>query len=69
MIQYDIHIIIDEKLFENRLHRLANRLEPINGWNERDILNFSTNAFQSYFMPCILSLLEEHVDEIEKGSI
>lgn len=64
MIQHDVHLVIDEPQFEAHLHALADRLKPVNGWTEQDILNFSTNAFQSYFMPSILALMELHVEKL-----
>ena len=69
MIQKNIHLIIDEPQFEERLHRLAKRLQTINGWDEEAILNFAMTAFQSYFMPTILALMEIKAEELEEEII
>lgn len=56
--------IIDNKEQEEKLSKLAKRYEAINGWSEKDILQFAVNA-----MPMTkiwLEFMEMKADELEK---
>ena len=55
--------IIDNKEQEEKLSKLAQRYKAINGWSEKDILQFAVNA-----MPLTkiwLEFMEMKADELE----
>lgn len=55
--------IIDNKEQEEKLAKLAERYKTINGWSEKDILQFAVNA-----MPLTkvwLDFMEMKLDELE----
>ncbi|MBD5462704.1 MAG: hypothetical protein HDR24_06535 [Lachnospiraceae bacterium] len=44
MKNFEIMHIIDDEELEERLKKLAERYKLINGWTEKDILQFAVNA-------------------------
>lgn len=60
---FELTHIIDNKEQEEKLTKLAERYKIINGWSEKDILQFAVNA-----MPLTkvwLDFMEMKVDELE----
>lgn len=55
--------IIDNKELEKRLEQLAMRYQPINGWGEKELLQFAVNAIPS--TEAYLDFLEQRADEME----
>ena len=65
MKNFEIMHIIDNEELEERLKKLAERYKLINGWTEKDILQFAVNA-----MPLTkvwLEFMEMKADELEKS--
>ena len=65
MKNFEIMHIIDDEELEERLKKLAERYKQINGWTEKDILQFAVNA-----MPLTkvwLEYMEMKADELEKS--
>ncbi|MDE7446550.1 MAG: hypothetical protein K2N15_12750 [Lachnospiraceae bacterium] len=65
MKNFEIMHIIDDEELEERLKKLAERYKQINGWTEKDILQFAVNA-----MPLTkvwLEFMEMKADELEKS--
>ena len=64
--QFELTYIIDNQELEVRLEKLAERYEMINGWSEKDILQFAVNAIPQ--TKVYLDFLEIKADEIENAS-
>ena len=62
---YEIMYIIEDEQQE-RLLALAERYEKVNGWNEREILQFAVAATYKYDMESKLKFLEGEIIKIEK---
>ena len=65
MKNFEIMHIIDNEELEERLKKLAERYKLINGWTEKDILQFAVNA-----MPLTkvwMEFMEMKADELEKS--
>ncbi|MBD5549433.1 MAG: hypothetical protein HDQ97_18950 [Lachnospiraceae bacterium] len=65
MKNFEIMHIIDNEELEERLKKLAERYKLINGWTEKDILQFAVNA-----MPLTkvwLEFMEMKADELENS--
>ena len=50
---------------QERLSELAKRYEKINGWNEKDILQFAVAATSKSDIEIKLHFLEEYITEVE----
>ena len=62
---YEIMYIIEDEQQE-RLLALAERYEKVNGWNEKEILQFAVAATYKYDMESKLKFLEGEIVKIEK---
>ena len=65
MKNFEIMHIIDNEELEERPKKLAERYKLINGWTEKDILQFAVNA-----MPLTkvwLEFMEMKADELENS--
>lgn len=60
---YNVDIILENEQ-EERITKLAKRFKIINGWNEKDIMQFAVNAFPLYLNP-LLSLMEIKAEQLE----
>lgn len=58
--------IIDNEALEERLTDLAERYKKINGWTEKDILQFAVNAMP--LTKAWLDFMEIKADELENQS-
>lgn len=65
MQTYEIAHIIDNKEWELKLTELAKRCEKINGWTEKDLLQFAVNSMPMYKV--WLMYLEDIVIDKEQG--
>ena len=45
---YEIQHIVDNKEWESKLTDLANRCKDINGWTEKDVLQFAVISMPMY---------------------
>lgn len=48
MQSYEITHIIDNEEWENKLAELAKRCEKLNGWSEKDLLQFAVTTVPMY---------------------
>lgn len=62
MKQFELVYIIDNPEFEKRLEKLAERFKLINGWSEKEILQFAVNAIPQ--TKVYLDFLEVKAEEI-----
>lgn len=62
---YEITYIIDDEQQE-KLSALAERYEKINGWNEKEILQFAVTATSKEDMKTKLRFMESNIIELEK---
>ena len=62
---YEIMYIIEDEQQE-RLLALAERYEKVNGWNEKEILQFAVAATYKYDMESKLKFLEGEIEKKEK---
>lgn len=62
--QFELTHIIDNQELEVRLEKLAERYEMINGWSEKDMLQFAVNAIPQ--TKAYLDFLEIKAEEMEK---
>lgn len=67
MKHFLLEYIIDNRELEKRLEQLAMRYQQINGWGEKDLLQFAVNAMPS--TEDYLNFLEQRADEMEKSII
>ena len=65
MKNFEIMHIIDDEELEERLKKLAERYKLINGWTEKDILQFAVNA--TPLTKVWLEFMEMKADELEKS--
>ena len=61
--QFELTYIIDNQGQEERLEKLAKRYETINGWSEKDMLQFAVNAMTQ--TKVYLDFLEIKAEEME----
>ena len=61
---YELCYIVEEEAQE-RLSKLAKRYEKINGWNEKDLLQFAVAATSKSDIEVKLRFLEEYITEVE----
>ena len=64
---YEVTYIVDNDAQE-RLSALAERYKKINGWNEKEILQFSVAATSKTDIELKLQFLEEYITHIEECS-
>lgn len=62
---YDITYIVEDKQQE-RLSALAERYEKVNGWNEKEILQFAVNATSKDDIETKFLFLENEIVKLEK---
>lgn len=62
---YEITYIIEDEQQE-RLSALAERYEKVNGWNEKEILQFAVAATSKEEMESKLQFLEKEIVKMEK---
>lgn len=63
MKHFELEIIIDNEEVERKLEELAERYKNINGWDEKDLLQFAVNAMP--LAKVYLDFLERKADELE----
>lgn len=63
---YELIYIVEEKAQE-RLSALAERYKKINGWNEKEMLQFAVAATHQTDIEMKLQFLEETLRGLEKG--
>lgn len=61
---YEITYIIDDEQ-EERLLALENRYKKVNGWNEKEILQFAITATSKYDIETKLRFLENEIIKLE----
>ena len=61
---YELSYIVEDNAQE-RLSELAKRYEKINGWNEKDLLQFAVAATSKSDIEVKLRFLEEYITEVE----
>lgn len=64
MKHFELEHIIDNKELEKRLEQLVERYKTINGWDEKELLQFAVNALP--LTKVYLDFLEQKADEIEE---
>lgn len=64
MQSYEITHIIDNEEWENKLAELAKRCEKLNGWSEKDLLQFAVTTVPMYRVWLIY--LEDKIMELER---
>ena len=64
MKHFELEHIIDNKDLEKRLEQLVERYKTINGWDEKELLQFAVNAMP--LTKVYLDFLEQKADEIEE---
>lgn len=64
---YDITYIIDDEQQEEKLSALAKRFEKINGWSEKEILQFAVIATSKRNIETKLQFLEYAIANLEKN--
>lgn len=63
---YELIYIVEGEAQE-RLSELAKRYKKINGWNEKDILQFAVTAFAKADIEIKLEFLEKNLERVEKN--
>lgn len=63
---YELTYIVEGEA-EERLEALGERYKEINGWNEKQILQFAVTAMHQTDIDMKLQLLEEILRDLEKG--
>ena len=61
---YELCYIVEDDA-QKRLSELAKRYEKINGWNEKDLLQFAVAATSKSDIEVKLRFLEEYITEVE----
>ena len=61
---YQLCYIVEEEAQE-KLSALAKRYEKVNGWNEKDLLQFAVAATSKSDIEVKLRFLEEYITEVE----
>ena len=64
MKHFELEHIIDNKELEKRLEQLVERYKTINGWDEKELLQFAVNALP--LTKVYLDFLEQKANEIEE---
>ena len=64
MKHFELVHIIDNKELEKRLEQLVERYKTINGWDEKELLQFAVNAMP--LTKVYLDFLEQKANEIEE---
>lgn len=62
---YELTYIIEGSQ-KKRLSELTKRFEKVNGWNEREILQFAVTATQQIDVDMKLKFLEGIIEDLEK---
>ena len=62
---YDITYMLDDEQ-EKKLSALAEYYKRINGWNEKDVLQFAVTALNSTDADIKLQFLENQAKQLEK---
>ncbi|MDE6893119.1 MAG: hypothetical protein K2P30_02035 [Lachnospiraceae bacterium] len=62
---YEVTIILDGRQQE-RLENLATRFKKINGWGERDIMQFAVNA-HTESRDDMLAFMEKKAEQLERS--
>ena len=65
MKHFEITHIIDNQEWENKLEELSQRCKNLNGWSEKDLLQFVVNSYPMYKV--WLMFLEDKVIEMENA--
>ncbi len=64
MKHFELEHIIDNKELEKQLEQLVERYKTINGWDEKELLQFAVNAMP--LTKVYLDFLEQKANEIEE---
>lgn len=63
---YELTYIIEEHQ-RKPLSELAERFRKVNGWNEKEMLQFAINATNQADLDLKLKFLERIIEDLEKG--
>lgn len=65
---YELTYIIEDNQ-QKRLSELAERFKIINGWNEKEMLQFAVTATNQDDLEMKLNFLESIIADLEKGQL
>lgn len=63
---YELTYIVEDE-HQRRLEALAERFKSINGWNERELLQFAVSAMGKNDVEAKIQFLEVKADQLENG--